>query len=175
MKVSETYKWEAEKQDGSIITTGAELNDCIRFSLIPKQGLLPRHDIIGISMIRRFGRGFLKQMFQSTTWLPGFQYWENGSNIIKTEENLMHLVSPGRLIKKRHDGEKWWVAVEVKEDQIVLAQPYDGRTKRIESILYVAPPKPEYLHCVVCKDFRLYVRSSDGTILLTPADYELYL
>ncbi len=33
----------------------------------------------------------------------------------------------------------------------------------------------EYVHCVVCKGFRYYVRSSDGTVLVTPEDYELYL
>lgn len=33
----------------------------------------------------------------------------------------------------------------------------------------------EYLHCVVGKGFRLYVKSSDGTTLITPEEYELYL
>lgn len=32
----------------------------------------------------------------------------------------------------------------------------------------------EYLHCVVCKDFRVYVRSN-GTLHITPPDYEMYL
>ena len=34
---------------------------------------------------------------------------------------------------------------------------------------------PEYLYCVVCDTFRLYVKASDGTVLITPTDYELYL
>lgn len=32
----------------------------------------------------------------------------------------------------------------------------------------------EYLHCVVCKDFRVYVRSN-GTVHITPYDYEMYV
>ena len=33
----------------------------------------------------------------------------------------------------------------------------------------------EYLHCVVTRYFRFYLRSSNGSILITPPDYELYL
>lgn len=33
----------------------------------------------------------------------------------------------------------------------------------------------EYLHCVVTPGFRLYVRSSDGSAIVTPPDFELYL
>lgn len=33
----------------------------------------------------------------------------------------------------------------------------------------------EYVHCIVCKNFRLYLKSSNGTVLITPSDYELYL
>lgn len=32
----------------------------------------------------------------------------------------------------------------------------------------------EYVHCVVCKDFRVYVRSN-GALHVTPKDYELYV
>ena len=95
------YTWEAEKPDGTVITSGGDLAGCARFSLIPAQGsLLPRHDITGVRMIRRFGRGFLHGL--------------------------------------------------------------GGGLK-------------EYIHCVVCKGFRLYVRYSDGTVLITPQTFELYL
>ena len=174
MKISEAYIWEAEKQDGSIIKEGEDLRNCVRFSLLP-QGSLPKHDIIGIPMIRRFGRGFIRQAFQSTEMLPGFLEWESGSDKIKTSEDLMSFVTPGRLIKKRHDGENWWLVMAIDSQQITISRPYNGKTKRIESRIYIVPPKPEYLHCVVCSNFRLYVRSSDGTILITPVDYELYL
>lgn len=33
----------------------------------------------------------------------------------------------------------------------------------------------EYLHCVVTRYSRFYLRSSNGSILITPPDYELYL
>jgi hypothetical protein len=31
------------------------------------------------------------------------------------------------------------------------------------------------VHCIVTQDFRVYVRSTNGTVLITPPDYELYL
>ena len=69
----------------------------MRFSLIPGEGSgLLRHDIVGVEMIRRFCRGFIK-------------------------------VSAGGL--------------------------------------------KEYVHCVVCKDFRFYMRSWDGTVLVTSSDF----
>jgi len=33
----------------------------------------------------------------------------------------------------------------------------------------------EYVHCIVCAECRIYIRSSTGSVLITPADYELYL
>lgn len=33
----------------------------------------------------------------------------------------------------------------------------------------------EYLHCIVTRHFRFYMRSSNGSVLITPSDYELYL
>lgn len=33
----------------------------------------------------------------------------------------------------------------------------------------------EYAHCVVTRNFRFYVRSTNGAVLVTPPDYELYL
>lgn len=40
-----------------------------------------------------------------------------------------------------------------------------------------APPakRDECVQVVVCDTFRLYVKHSDGTVLVTPKDYELYL
>lgn len=100
MDLPNAYRWEAEKESGEIIREGGDLSGCIRFSLIPANGNLPGHDITGVPMIRRFGRGFIRGM--------------------------------------------------------------GGGTR-------------EYLHCVVCRGFRFYVRSTDGTALITPEDYELYL
>jgi hypothetical protein len=101
MGLADIYKWEAEKADGSIMNQGGDLDDCVRFSLIPVEGSgLPRHDLIGVKMIRRFGRGFIRAM---------------------------------------------------------------GGGPR------------EYLHCLVCSGFRLYLKSTDGTVLITPEDHEVYL
>lgn len=33
----------------------------------------------------------------------------------------------------------------------------------------------EYVHCIVCAECRVYVRSSTGAVLVTPPDYEVYL
>lgn len=33
----------------------------------------------------------------------------------------------------------------------------------------------EYLHCIVTRYCRFYLRSSDGSVLVTPPNYELYL
>lgn len=98
--IQNAYTWEAEREDGTIMTEGGDLSGCVRFSLIPSIPGLPQHDITGVEMVRRFGRGFIRGM--------------------------------------------------------------GGGTR-------------EYLHCAVCKGFRFYVRSTDGTVLITPEDYEVYL
>jgi hypothetical protein len=100
MDPKDNYRWEAENPDGTIITEGGDLAECVRFSLIPNKPDMPHHDVVGVEMVRRFCRGFIR-------------------------------VNKGGL--------------------------------------------NEYLHCLVCKDFRLYVRSTDGAALVTPADFELYL
>ena len=99
-KLSDRYRWEAERENGDIIREGGDLAGCVRFSLVPADVFLPRHDICGVPLIRRFGRGFIKP-------------------------------EKGGLF--------------------------------------------EYLHCCVCRGFRLYVRSTDGAALVTPEDYDLYL
>ena len=33
----------------------------------------------------------------------------------------------------------------------------------------------EYLHCIVCKECRIYVFSSNGVVTVTPPDFEMYL
>lgn len=93
------YKWEAEKIDGTIMTEGGNLKDVRRFSLIPNVSGIPRHDFIGVKMLRRFSRGFC-----------------NG---------------------------------------------FSGELR-------------EYVHCIVFETHRIYVRTN-GQLLLTPKDYELYL
>lgn len=100
MSPSESYKWEAELSDGSIITEGENLTNAVRFSLIPQREGLQRHDFIGVPLVRRFGRGFINAL---------------GGNL------------------------------------------------------------RDYVYCLVAKDFRAYVNGTTGQVLITPADYELYL
>lgn len=101
MRLQDRYTWEAERADGEIVHTGGDIAGCMRFSLIPATGTrLPRHDIVGIPMVRRFCRGFIAVF---------------GSGL------------------------------------------------------------KDYVHCCVCQGFRVYIRYSDGTVLVTPEDYELYL
>lgn len=33
----------------------------------------------------------------------------------------------------------------------------------------------EYLHCIVCQGFRLWIRSTNGKVLVTTEDEEIYL
>lgn len=180
MRVQDHYRWEAETEDGAILTAenykSGDLTPCVRISLIPNDDLLlPTHVIAGVKMKRRFCRGFIAHQFNNTPMLPGFQNWENGSRIIVTESDLRDLIKPGTKIKKRHSGEQWWEVLAVTEKTVILREPYDGRTKRIESRILLPSPPEEYVHCIVCEGYRVYVRSSDGSAIITPEDYELYL
>lgn len=62
MKVADAYTWEAERADGSLITVGGDLTECVRFSLLPQVLGLPRHDVVGVPMLRRFGRHLIRAM-----------------------------------------------------------------------------------------------------------------
>lgn len=62
MEIQDHYRWEAEKGDGAIVTTGGDLAGCVRFSLLPQISGLPRHDVINVPMVNRFGRGFIRAM-----------------------------------------------------------------------------------------------------------------
>jgi len=56
------YRWEVEFSDGSIETKGGNFDKkVVRFSLIPNNLILPRHDIIftDFKFIRRFCRTFM--------------------------------------------------------------------------------------------------------------------
>lgn len=175
MSIATNYTWEAEKADGQIITEGGDLTGCARFSLIPTVPGLPQHDLTGVPMVRRFARSINKIALGDSQSLPGLLSWENGSNIVGTTEDLTGILAPLSAIRKRHDGEKWWIVRGVASDHVTIYGPYDGRTKKIESKKLIPPPASEYLHCIVCEGFRVWVKSSNGTVLITSEDYELYL
>lgn len=175
MEIADRYKWEAEEPSGNIITTGGDLTECVRFSLKPAKGIkLPQHDICGVKMIRRFARAFKKVRFNDTTDIGEVQ-WENGSFRVGTKTDLRKSVKRGDMIQKRRSGELWYMVIDVSENAIVITQPYQGKTKEAPAKLHVPKPNDEYLHCVVCEGFRLYVRSTNGSALVTPEDYEVYL
>lgn len=57
------YKWEVELEDKTVLSKGAKFDKkVVRFSLMPHNIILPRHDIIfsDYKFIRRFCRGFTK-------------------------------------------------------------------------------------------------------------------
>jgi hypothetical protein len=110
MLLQERYQWEALKADGTTITEGADLTDCVRLKLLPQVEGLPLHAVAGVPMVRRFCRGFLTAGVSST-------------------------------------GE--------------AGQVDGGYT--------------EYLHCIVCSTFRLYVFSTNGQAVVTPPELELYI
>lgn len=78
MNVNAVYSWEIETIDGTIYKQynedGSENSSkkidpdlVVRISYIPKVALFPQHDVIvnlniGDRFIRRFGRGFIKQV-----------------------------------------------------------------------------------------------------------------
>lgn len=61
-EMEENYKWEAEKSDGTTFNIGEDLSECVRFSLIPINILLPQHDILGVKLKRRFVRNIVKNV-----------------------------------------------------------------------------------------------------------------
>lgn len=111
--LADRYTWEAERDTGAIVQseddsldparTAGDLTGCVRYSLTPAADdpfPLPRIDLAGVPLKRRFGRGFLR------------------------------VNDPG---------------------------------------------KDEYVHCIVCAGFRIYVRCTGGGVIVVPEDYELYL
>lgn len=188
MNLGDNYTWEAEFPENKIVdktvldspvVQSGSLKNVVRFSLIPtKQSKLPRHDFIGIKMVRRFGRGFQSIKFNQKKTLPGLFYWENGSQQLNTSENLVSQLHPGTWIGKGVDGEKWYKITKVKEKYLKLQLPYVGNSKpkgMQAKILIFGKPKNNYYSCVIFKYHRAYISHLTGTVLLTPVDYELYI
>jgi hypothetical protein len=177
MKISETYTWEAEKADGTIITEGADLTDCVRFSLKPSNGNFPAHDVVNVPMVRRFNRGFNKVRFNNQEEVPGMLVWEDGSAIVKTPQDLMDVVKFGDKIRQKGPIEMvpWHTVLVISASEILTDRPFKGISAKCPSWKMTPSPTFEYLYCVVCKGFRFYVRASDGAALITPEEFELYL
>lgn len=171
------YKWEAELQDGAVITEGSDLSKAIRFSLIPQIPSLPRHDIVGVRMVKRFSRGFKKSRFNDSSVLLDEKkiLWTDGSNIVEAPESLEGLVHPGQMVRRRNGEDLWHLVLAVEMNKLVLASPFSGLTKALPTLVQSVKLDEEYVHCLVAENFRMYVNSSNGVVLITPKDYELYL
>lgn len=188
MDFGDNYIWEAELDDGTIITKNdssspivskGDLTGVIRFTLSPKDGLrLPKHSFIGVKMVRRFGRGFKKVQFNQEDLLPGLFYWMDNSTKLETSKDLTSRLSPNSWIGKGVAGEKWYKIKIVEKNCITLAFPYKGHSKprgMQAKTLIIGQPKSDYYSCIVFKTHRAYVSHLTGTVLITPVDYELYI
>lgn len=169
------YTWEAEQKDGSIIEKGEDLLKTVRFSFIPTSPLLPKHDVIGIKMERRFLRTFHKIRFNDTVKLPDKLYWEDGNPFLKANTDLSEILKPGMLIRKKTLNDVWFCVISVDGESILLDRKYSGRTKwGVTEYKKQTQTEIKY-HCVVCNDHRVYLHDADGKILITPKEYELYI
>ena len=170
------YTWEAEQKDGSVIEKGEDLSETVRFSFIPTSPpLLPKHDIIGVKMERRFLRTFHKIRFNDTIKLSDKLYWEDGNPFLKASTDLSEILKPGMLIRKKTLKDVWHCVISVDGESILLDRKYAGKTKwGITEYKKQTQTETKY-HCVVCNDHRVYMNDMDGKILITPKEYELYI
>jgi len=173
MGIADSYKWEAVR-NGEVITKGGDLTGCERFSFIPQVPKLPHVNIVGVEMVRRFGRGFAKSRMGKEK-LPIKLLWALGSDKLETSEDMSKYVSRGTLIARVGSTFPWYVVAGVTPTEITLHKPYEGKTKEAETKYAKVVNTDEYLHCVVCKGFRMYVNGRTGQVITTPEDHELYL
>ena len=175
MKISKRYTWSAQTADGEIITSGGDLTGCVKFSLVPAPGVtLPCHDVCGVRLVRRFGRGFKRMPLCDADELCVAEF-RHGSAHVKTVQDLRARVTPGQLIRAKRPGDPWYLVAHVDKHGVNLASPYSGKDRDLPALLKDTRLTEEFLQCVVCEGFRLYVRCSDGATAVTPEDYELYL
>ena len=170
-----SYKWEAEKKDGEIVTEGGDLTGCTRFSAIPEKDGLPRHDFIGKKFKNRFNLGF-KQ-----TPLFGYEgmLLKLEGKLKENEKKLIELAEINR--DKVYEKFK-----QVKKDQpenIALHNLLRSKTtdadkniKSVVSAIYsIHYPSEHYYLCAVYQGGRFYVNAYTGAVLCTPEKYELYI
>lgn len=187
MRIQDVYRWEAEMADGSVVTGESPVADredmtrCVCFRLLPSDGVpLPKHEIRGVKMARRFCRGFQKHVFHRKTELPGKLFWRDGADEMRVSEDWSGLLQPGDFIGKGVDGEQWYEVVSVDPDWVRIGRPYSGKSKpngMFCRMMKRPADNPEfvYLHCVVCDGFRVWFNYGTGAALVTPVDHEYYL
>ncbi len=168
------YTWEAER-NGEIITTGGDLTGCSRVALVPEREGLPRHDLRDIPFVRRFGRSFLKSYIGNSS-LSCELHWVQGEAkaYAADDTDLTVQLEPKMLIRRDVTPAPWYMILSVEKDHIVLHKPYEERTKTATAKFTELKQSREYLHCIVCQGFRVWV-DTKGQMLITSEDEEVYL
>lgn len=187
MKIQDIYTWTAELADGEIITDASpvekrwDLTDCVRFSMTPAAGSgFPAHEITGVPMVRRFCRGFHKHQFHRKTELPGKMFWKDGADVLAVSDDWRAVLEPGDFIGKGVDGEQWYEVTRVEPDRVHISRPYSGKSKPCGMFCRMIKKPSEaplfvYLHCVVCRDFRVWINYVTGAAIVSGPDSEMYL
>jgi hypothetical protein len=177
--LAERYKWEAERPDGEIVSSGRNLQGCIRFSLIPEVPGLPRHDFVGVVLRQRFCRAFCRTKLANRRRLSGKLFWQHGTEVVRTSEDLTAELAPGDLIGKGNAGRGWYVVQAVHSDRVVLTGHYGGvsRPEGFQGFKSVGMGRPTrfYFHCIETQDARFWVDYTTGAVRVTPKQFELYL
>lgn len=181
MSIKDRYVWKAIKPDGAVVDSGGDLSGCQSVVFEPAEGVrLPKHEFSGIEFESRFCRVMLKTHFNIRDELPGVIYWENGSMEQKTSEDLTAHIKRGDFVGKGVDGDDWYLVAEVFSDRLKLLTAYNGKSKpkgfRGIKIDIQKTGKSEcYLHCLVCKDFKIWVDYQDGSVRITDKSQDIYL
>jgi hypothetical protein len=60
MDIQASYTWTGTYKNGVEFTTGGDLENAAKIAFYPAAGGLPEHILSGVSMKRRFARGFVR-------------------------------------------------------------------------------------------------------------------
>lgn len=131
--------------DGSVIATGGDLEGAVRVSIIPQEG----------------------------THLPRHDFI--GQGFVRRFKRTFKRCPVGGFDKAKYFAE---IEKQITESRIAAREARDltGKNPRVYEQAQAKPPKLDECFEVVChKDYRAYIRHIDGALLVTPADYELYV
>ena len=164
--------WEAETRDGTIITIGGDLSDCVRFSLIGPV----RHDFCGIRMERRFirrfkmiplGHGIPKKLLAAVQ--QGGIGMQDLARIAELKHEWQERITEYKAARKNRD----YHGSNAAREKIALARERIGNFAGVLIAKYGLDE--EVYHCLVAETFRAYINDKTGAILITPKDFELYI
>lgn len=154
MKIQDRYTWEAENGAGEIVNRGADINGAVRVSMIPAPGTgLPRHDFVGVKFVRRFARNFIRYQ------IGGF---DKDAYIKEVNETMTPHRRAMREYRDRLAAKNGDTYASTKKS----TSPAVAKKQQLQD---------ECVQCIVCDTFRAWIRYSDGVVLITPPDSEIYL